>query len=610
MANPTTLDAVLLSRVFSTPDHRVFFRPLQNTVDTEIEPITYAIFDAHVSRLASAWARLTKEVEVPVTKIPNGDDMVHGDNTPASHGASDVQTPSSDSVPLITPRSIVGVYLPSGYTLCVVIFALIRLGAIPFCLSPRNSDEALRHLITKGNVSAVIAANDADEGLAGRMRSVLKEGSLDVRVIDVERKDVQDIPRGPYPSYPPLPHGTVRGRDIALQQHTSGSTAFPKPVPLSHELLLRALQGGTWWVEGLSSQSNIVTGQPPMFHMFGLLGGLLGPIYRGHTFAIPPLPVDDALAGGLVPSPRTLYEYAKKVNAVEIFGVTSAIVGVARLGSKSGGFEAGAEGIEYMKTLQRVVVGGAPIPRDNGDWIVSQGVHLIEGVGSTEGGSLMHSNRPRGDPNWQAMRVCWNVAHEMRPFGLAPGTDIPLYELILHSTKEWGQFPGADPETGKYNTRDLFQEWPHPGSGRYRHFGRSDDVLLLSSGQSWNPRPMELKIEGSPAVRHAVVFGHAKPYLGALIEPKDTTAIDKDGIWAAIEEANAIAPSNARIAKRNVILRTDEGVVYLDRENPKGETNASKVVKKIPIADKGTPLRPKTYALFKEEIDAVYDGVV
>ena len=87
------------------------------------------------------------------------------------------------------------------------------------------------------------------------------------------------------------------------------------------------------------------------------------------------------------------------------------------------------------------------------------------------------------------MRVFWNVSHHFEPFG--PG----VHELILHSSPLSGQFSGADTETGYLNTHDLFQEWPEPGSNTWRHCGRSDDVLLLSSGQSWNPRPMELQIE-------------------------------------------------------------------------------------------------------------------
>ena len=119
----------------------------------------------------------------------------------------------------------------------------------------------------------------------------------------------------------------------------------------------------------------------------------------------------------------------------------------------------------------------------------------------------------------------------------------------------------------------------------------------------------------SPAVQHAVVFGHARPYLGALIAPRApdgpgslASDLDEEGraaIWAAVEVANAVAPSNARIAQNCVLVVTAKGISSLQGDLHVGTAAA---VKQIPIADKGTPLRPKTYALFKEEIDAMYNG--
>lgn len=82
------------------------------------------------------------------------------------------------------------------------------------------------------------------------------------------------------------------------------------------------------------------------------------------------------------------------------------------------------------------------------------------------------------------------------------------------------------------------------------------------------------------------------------------SAEEKEAVWAAVQVANAIAPSNARIARACVLLVTSHGVHHLDNEAKPGAE-----AKYIPIADKGTPLRPKTYVLFKEEIDTMYQGV-
>lgn len=112
-------------------------------------------------------------------------------------------------------------------------------------------------------------------------------------------------------------------------------------------------------------------------------------------------------------------------------------------------------------------------------------------------------------------------------------------------------------------------------------------------------------------MQHAVIFGHARPHLGVLIAPRasgpgsivaDVGVEEKEAIWAAIQVANSIAPSNARISRNYVLLVTARGVLPLDYEK--------KEPKNIPIADKGTPLRAKTYALFEQEIHLVYKGIV
>ena len=126
-----------------------------------------------------------------------------------------------------------------------------------------------------------------------------------------------------------------------------------------------------------SNSSCVWKGLTSELQMFGLIGGLLNSLYRGHTFALPPIPKSDN--GGLFPAPQTLRRYALRIGATEFFGVSNSVVGFAR----------SEGGIDLLKSLKRVLVAGAPMPRDNGDWIVEHGVHLVEGVGSTEGGSLV-----------------------------------------------------------------------------------------------------------------------------------------------------------------------------------------------------------------------------
>ncbi|KAG2024008.1 peptide synthetase, variant 2 [Coprinopsis cinerea AmutBmut pab1-1] len=453
----TTLDDLLLWRLLLSPDRRVFLRPRTNVANTKVDPITYRDLELHTFE---------------------GGDLNNQDN------ANDHTSDSGSK--LIAPRSLVGLCLPSQYVFAVAVFALIRLGAVPVCLSPTNSDEVLEHLAKEAGVSAVISVNDTHGQLGDRLRRI-PNGAM---IINVESRDVSDLCISEYSPYPRLKYGSISGDDIAIVLHTSGSTSIPTLVPLSHRLLLRLPAGSTSRTDGfkVSKQPVVTTAGTPLFHILGVLNGIILPIYGGSIFAIPPQTLEDAQAGRTRPSARTLVDYAKTVGAKRLTVTPTMLMEIALLGSKSGvNLESGSEGMNFLRALNRVTVSATPMCQDHGDWIAEQGVHLVQVYGLTEGGCLLHSDRPRGDPNWQGMRPFPNVKYKMQPFGYIPGTSVPLYELVVKSAKKGGHFPGAFQETDEYHTRDLFQEWPIPGTGKYRFYGRKDEIILLLPGHSCLP---------------------------------------------------------------------------------------------------------------------------
>jgi hypothetical protein len=64
-----------------------------------------------------------------------------------------------------------------------------------------------------------------------------------------------------------------------------------------------------------------------------------------------------------------------------------------------------ATSIQFLKGLDMLGVGGAPLPKDLGDKLVDKGVHLISRFGSAECGFLMSSVRDfERDREWQYLR--------------------------------------------------------------------------------------------------------------------------------------------------------------------------------------------------------------
>jgi acyl-CoA synthetase (AMP-forming)/AMP-acid ligase II len=74
--------------------------------------------------------------------------------------------------------------------------------------------------------------------------------------------------------------------DIALFLHTSGTTGRPKLVPLSHRNILTSLHNiQTSYHLSASDATYLVM---PLFHVHGLIGGLLSTLFSGGTVILPP----------------------------------------------------------------------------------------------------------------------------------------------------------------------------------------------------------------------------------------------------------------------------------------------------------------------------------
>jgi acyl-CoA synthetase (AMP-forming)/AMP-acid ligase II len=88
-----------------------------------------------------------------------------------------------------------------------------------------------------------------------------------------------DLPEEAAEDWRPLPEGTADGGSIAFLQYTSGSTAAPRGVMVSHGNLLRNL-GHIYRQFGHRPESQGVIWLPP-YHDMGLIGGVLQPLYGG-----------------------------------------------------------------------------------------------------------------------------------------------------------------------------------------------------------------------------------------------------------------------------------------------------------------------------------------
>ncbi|MFD3725454.1 acyl-CoA synthetase [Streptomyces sp. NPDC058671] len=373
---------------------------------------------------------------------------------------------------------------PAARTAVAVVGALLAgVPAVP--LNPRTGERELAHILGDSTPGAVLAdpGDELPEGLAGLPR------------IDVELTG----PAGPAPTGPADPESP------ALIVYTSGTTGPPKGVVLSRRALASSLdalaEAWSWTAD------DVLVHALPLFHVHGLVLGILGPLRRGGevrhlgAFSVEGVARELGAGGGTV-----------------LFGVPTMYHRLADALADDPALVAAMAGARLL------VSGSAALPvHDHERIAAATGRTVVERYGMTE--TLMNTSvRPGAGP---------------RPGSV--GT--PLAGVELRLVDEDGSVLGAyDGETvGEVQVRgpNLFSgylgrpeataaafdgDWFRTGDvavreadGAVRLVGRKATDLIKSGGYKIGAGEIENALLDHPGVREAAVTGEPDPDLGERI---------------------------------------------------------------------------------------------
>ncbi|MGI8714055.1 MAG: AMP-binding protein, partial [Solirubrobacteraceae bacterium] len=198
----------------------------------------------------------------------------------------------------------------------VAVIAALQAGVPAVPLNPRSGSRELDHIVTDAAPDVLLVAGDTE------VPSVLS-GARQLTV------DVDDV--GAPPAATPTPSG--RDDDPALIVYTSGTTGAPKGAVMPRRAIaanLDALADAWDW-----SERDVVAHALPLFHVHGLVVGILGPVRRGgtamHLGRFSPEAVRDALAGEATMLFGVPTMYRRLADAAETSGELAAALGGARL---------------------------------------------------------------------------------------------------------------------------------------------------------------------------------------------------------------------------------------------------------------------------------------
>jgi fatty acid CoA ligase FadD36 len=364
---------------------------------------------------------------------------------------------------------------PTAATVLAVTGCLIA--GVPFVPVPADVGVAeRRHMLTDSGVRAWLGPMpDAPEGLP----------HIPVRL------HARSWHRYPEPS----PDAT------AMIIYTSGTTGLPKGVVLSRRAIatdLDALAQAWQW-----TADDVLVHGLPLFHVHGLVLGLLGSLRVGNRFVHTGKPTPAGYAEACSEAGGTLY------------------FGVPTVWSRVAADEAAARALRPARLL---VSGSAPLPVPVFDRLAQLAGHQpIERYGASES-LITLSTRADGErrPGWVGLPLTGvqtrllddtggEVPHDGETVGRLEVRGPMMFDGYLNRPEASAEAFDAD---GWYRTGDVAVI---DGGGMHRIVGRESVDLIKSGGYRIGAGEIETALLGHPGVREAAVVGMPDQDLGQRI---------------------------------------------------------------------------------------------
>ena len=362
---------------------------------------------------------------------------------------------------------------------------------------------------------------------------------------------------------------TLRPEDFAFIVYTSGTTGNPKGALVSHGTHLAAAGNLITHYPELADRAHRTVVYLPLCHILGrdvaITLPLLGTVVPHFGEDIEDLPTTffEVAPTLLFTVPRYLQKFAAQV----LVGMNASTpvkraafrfaMGIGRrqaamrwdraagdvaTGVAPASDAAARDGLAYrlcrflvfrpllsqlgLDRLELVISGGAPLPAETAALWQVWGVNLVEVYGQTEeAGAIISGQRgPFPRPG--------NVGE------VASGWELRLAgdgEILVRGPHTFEGYWG-DPTA----TREVLDAdgWLHTGDvgelrdGMLRLVDRARDFIVTAGGKTLSPSTIENALRASPYVGEAMVIGHGRKYVTALVEIDFDTVAD----WARLND--------------------------------------------------------------------------
>lgn len=460
----------------------------------------------------------------------------------------------------IQPGEKVSILSSTSYDWMLVDFAILTIGAVTVPIYESDSAEQIQHILNDASVVWVITENTQQAELvksvsapsvrgieaieAGAMRQLLTAGR-EVSVDAVRSR-----------------HSAVKIDDLATIIYTSGTTGIPKGVALTHKNFVATIEGLRQVLPHIvdSTETRLLLFLPlahvlARFVMHAVLAG------RGRLGFSPNVKrlindLQDFQPTILLAVPRVLEKVYNAAQQKAGSGVKARIFGWSAKQSRALSqsqeslFGAGpllrlrhriADKLVLSKVravlgpkIQYVVVGGAALVPDLGNFFRGAGLTVLQGYGLSE------TTGP--------IAATLTVDAPMGSVGaVLPGNSVKISEdgeILIKGLSVMQGYYNLPEET----SAAIVNGWFHTGDlgsvdrkGVIRITGRKKEIIVTAGGKNVSPEILEEALVTHPLISHVVAVGEARNYIGALI------TLDADMLpgWLKSHNLPVVDPSKA-----------------------------------------------------------------
>jgi len=424
----------------------------------------------------------------------------------------------------------VGIFMPNTPQFVMAYFALLKLGAVVIATNPLYSPREIEHQVNDAGIEIMLVMSnfynlmkevqpktrlrkfvvtnlkETLPGVLAFLFTLTKEKKGGFR-IQLAEGDVwmQDLISRHKPE--DRPQVEVGPDDVALFQYSGGTTGISKgAVALHRNLVANALQIRSWITTAEEGKEVVLMGIP-LFHVYGMVAGMLFAIKCGATMV-------------MVPNPRDLKDVLTNIQKYQ----ATIFPGVPTLYNAINNHPDVIAGKYNLSTIKACISGSAPLLRETKERFEAlTGGKLFEGYGLSEAPTATHCNPLLGENRTGSIGLplpdveCRIISLDDEVTVLPPGE---IGELVIRGPQVFKGYHNMPTETAN----SLRDGWLYTGDiarmdedGYFYIVDRKKELIKPGGYQVW-PREVEEVIAAHPKVLEVGVAGVPDPYRGETVK--------------------------------------------------------------------------------------------